>query len=100
MSLERLVSERAWLLSGLSDSRLLVQVPSTERDPGAGGDYTGDDWKRDHASGLSLKNETSAWAKVEWVDGRGWDRSGQLSDLRDDRGDDAKTPDVSYNLMI
>lgn len=98
MPLERLLSEGAWLLSGLSDSRLLVQVPSTERDAGAGGDYTGDDRKWDHASGLGLKDETSAWAKVEWVDGRGRDGSGQLSDLRDDRGDDAKRPTISYNL--
>lgn len=90
MSLERLFSEWAWLLSGLSDSRLLVQVSSTERDAGAGGDYAGDDRKRDHASGLGLKDETSAWAKVERVDGRGRDGSGQLSDLRDNRGNDAK----------
>lgn len=90
MSLKLLLSEWAWLLSGLGDSRLLGQVPSTERNAGAGGNCACHDRERDHASGLSLKDETSARAKIEWVDGRGRDGSGQSSDLRDDRGEDAK----------
>merc|ERR1712070_371230 len=86
LSLKLLLSEWAWLLSGLGDSRLLGQVPSTERNAGAGGNCACHDRERDHASGLSLKDETSARAKIEWVDGRGRDDSGQLSNLGDDRG--------------
>ena len=89
LSLKLLVSEWAWFLSGLGDSRLLSQVPSTEGNAGAGRNCTRHDRKRDHSSGLSLENEASAWAKGEWVDGRGWDGSRQLSYLGDDRGKDA-----------